>query len=149
MQSQLVYVVPKWTEICARDFKEGSERLCEVIIEGETKIYNFDAFTDETYHRLYDRLPNRIADSDIKPENKIWIAIHQQMTELEAFQQFSNRLNGDEFLAGIGTTAICKAIAEMLPEPDQRLEDPELIRKQIRGIFEMLAGQPPTSELMQ
>jgi len=37
----------------------------------------------------------------------------------------------------------------MLPEPDQRLEDPELIRKQIRGIFEMLAGQPPTSELMQ
>jgi hypothetical protein len=43
------------------------------------------------------------------------------MTELEAFQQFSNRLNGDEFLAGIGTTAICKAIAEMLPEPDRRL----------------------------
>ena len=41
------------------------------------------------------------------------------------------------------------AIAEMLPEPDQRLEDPELIRKQIRGIFEMLAGQPPTTELMQ
>ncbi|MFN7379003.1 MAG: hypothetical protein ACK5UB_15225, partial [Pseudanabaena sp.] len=71
------------------------------------------------------------------------------MTELEAFQQFSNRLNGDEFLAGIGTTAICKAIAEILPEPDRRLEDPELIRKQIRGIFEMLAGQPPTSELMQ
>jgi uncharacterized protein with von Willebrand factor type A (vWA) domain len=71
------------------------------------------------------------------------------MTELESFQQFSNRLNGDEFLAGIGTTAICKAIAEMLPEPDRRLEDPELIRKQIRGIFEMLAGQPPTSELMQ
>ena len=29
----------------------------------------------------------------------------------------------------------------MLPEPDQRLE--------IRGIFEMFAGQPPTSELMQ
>ena len=102
MQSQLVYVVPKWTEICARDFKEGSEQLCEVIIEGETKIYNFDAFTDETYHRLYDRQPNRLADSDIKPENKIWIAIHQQMTELESFQQFSNRLNGDEFLAGIG-----------------------------------------------
>jgi hypothetical protein len=152
MQSQLVYVVPKWTEICARDFKEGSERLCEVISEGETKIYNFDTFTDETYHRhhrLYDRQPNRLADNDIKPENKIWIAIHQQMTELEAFQLFSNRLNGDEFLAGIGTTAICKAIAEMLPEPDRRLEDPELIRKQIRGIFEMLAGQPPTSELMQ
>jgi hypothetical protein len=145
MQSQLVYTVPKWTEICARDFKEGSERLCEVISEGETKIYNFDAFTDETYHRLYDRL----TDNDIKPENKIWIAIHQQMTELEAFQQFSNRLNGDEFLAGIGTTAICKAIAEMLPEPDQRLEDPELIRKQIRGLFEMLEGQPPTPELMQ
>ncbi|MCX5965145.1 MAG: hypothetical protein NT070_19065 [Cyanobacteria bacterium] len=96
-----------------------------------------------------DRQPNRLADSDIKPENKIWIAIHQQMTELEAFQQFSNRLNGDEFLAGIGTTAICKAIAEMLPEPDRRLEDPELIRKQIRGIFEMLAGQPPTPDLMQ
>ena len=149
MQSPLVYVVPKWTELCARDFKEGSERLCEVISEGEIKIYNFDAFTDETYHRLYDRQPNRLADSDIKPENKIWIAIHQQMTELESFQQFSNRLNGDEFLAGIGTTAICKAIAEMLPEPDQRLEDPELIRKQIRGIFEMLAGQPPTTELMQ
>jgi len=37
----------------------------------------------------------------------------------------------------------------MLPEPDRRLEDPELIRKQIGGIFEMLAGQPPTSELMQ
>ena len=149
MQSSLVYVVPKWTEICARDFKEGSERLCEVIIEGEIKIYNFDAFTDETYHRLYDRQPNRLEDNDIKPENKIWIAIHQQMTELESFQQFSNRLNGDEFLAGIGTTAICKAIAEMLPEPDQRLEDPELIRKQIRGIFEMLAGQPPSAELMQ
>ncbi len=47
MPSPLVYAVPKWTEICARDFKEGSERLCEVIIEGETKIYNFDAFTDE------------------------------------------------------------------------------------------------------
>ncbi len=90
MQNPLVYVVPKWTEICARDFKEGSERLCEVIIEGETKIYNFDAFTDETYHRLYDRQPNRLEDSDIKPENKIWIAIHQQMTELESFQQFSN-----------------------------------------------------------
>ena len=149
MQSSLVYVVPKWTEICARDFKEGSERLCEVIIEGEIKIYNFDAFTDETYHRLYDRQPNRLEDNDIKPENKIWIAIHQQMTEMESFQQFSNRLNGDEFLAGIGTTAICKAIAEMLPEPDQRLEDPELIRKQIRGIFEMLAGQPPSAELMQ
>ena len=149
MQSPLVYVVPKWTEICARDFKEGSERLCEVIIEGEIKIYNFDAFTDETYHRLYDRQPNRLEDNDIKPENKIWIAIHQQMTEMESFQQFSNRLNGDEFLAGIGTTAICKAIAEMLPEPDQRLEDPELIRKQIRGIFEMLAGQPPSAELMQ
>jgi hypothetical protein len=48
MQSPLVYVVPKWTEICARDFKEGSERLYEVISEGETKIYNFDTFTDET-----------------------------------------------------------------------------------------------------
>lgn len=84
MPSPLVYVVPKWTEICARDFKEGSERLYEVIIEGETKIYNFNTFTDETYHRLYDRQPNRLEDSDIKPENKIWIAIHQQMTELEA-----------------------------------------------------------------
>ncbi|MCA6612018.1 MAG: hypothetical protein IM516_07895 [Pseudanabaena sp. M158S2SP1A06QC] len=98
---------------------------------------------------MYDLQPNRLADSDIKPENKIWIAIHQQMTELESFQQFSNRLNGDEFLAGIGTTAICKAIAEMLPEPDRRLEDPELIRKQIRGLFEMLAGQLPTPELMR
>jgi hypothetical protein len=28
------------------------------------------------------------------------------MTELEAFQQFSNRLNGDEFLAGIGDVDI-------------------------------------------
>jgi hypothetical protein len=37
----------------------------------------------------------------------------------------------------------------MLPEPDRRLEDPELIRKQIRGIFEMLAGQPPTPDLMK
>jgi len=37
---------------------------------------------------LYDLQPNRLADSDIKPENKIWIAIHQQMTELESFQQF-------------------------------------------------------------
>jgi hypothetical protein len=37
----------------------------------------------------------------------------------------------------------------MLPEPDQRLEDPELIRKQIRGIFEMLEGQPPTPDLMK
>ena len=42
MQNPLVYVVPKWTELCARDFKEGSERLCEVISKGETKIYNFD-----------------------------------------------------------------------------------------------------------
>jgi hypothetical protein len=37
----------------------------------------------------------------------------------------------------------------MLPEPDQRLEDPELIRKQIRGLFEMLEGQPPTPDLMK
>jgi hypothetical protein len=71
------------------------------------------------------------------------------MTELEAFQQFSNRLNGDEFLAGIGTTAICTEIAAMLPEPPEPLEDPEVIRNQIRGLFEMLQGQPPTAELMQ
>jgi uncharacterized protein with von Willebrand factor type A (vWA) domain len=149
MQEPLVYVVPKWTEICVRDFKQGSSRLSEAIASGEAKIYNFDAFVDETYHRLYDRQPNRLEDLEIKPENKIWIAIHQQMTELEAFQQFSHRLNGDEFLAGIGTTAICTAIAEMLPEPPQQLEDPEQIRKQIRGIFDLLEGQPPTLEIKQ
>ena len=149
MQAPLVYEVPKWTDICVRDFKEGSTRLCEVVEVGETKIYNFKTFVDETYHRLYDRRPNRLEDTAIKPENKIWIGIHQQMTELEAFQQFSNRLNGDEFLAGIGTTAICTAIAEMLPNAPEPLENPELIRQQIRGIFEVLDGQPPTPAIMQ
>lgn len=38
MQSPLVYEVPKWTDICVRDFKEGSTRLCEVVEVGETKI---------------------------------------------------------------------------------------------------------------
>ena len=101
-----MYVIPKWTELCVNDFKEKLTRLSEVIEEGESKIYNFATFVGETYHRLYDRQPKRLEDSAIKPENKIWIAIHQQMSELEAFQQFSNRLNGDEFLVGIGITAL-------------------------------------------
>lgn len=149
MQEPLVYVVPKWTELCVSGFKEKSSRLSEVIEEGDRKIYNFEIFVSETYHRLYDRQPKRLDDSAIKPENKIWIAIHQQMSELEAFQQFSNRMNGDEFLAGIGTTALCIAIAEMLPEPAQPLEDPEIIRNQLRGIFEALQGQTPNAGLMQ
>ena len=149
MQEPLVYVIPKWTELCVNDFKEKSSRLSEVIEEGESKIYNFATFVGETYHRLYDRQPKRLEDSAIKPENKIWIAIHQQMSELEVFQQFSNRLNGDEFLAGIGTTALCLAIVEMLPEPAEPLEDPEVIRKQLRGIFEALQGQTPNAGLMQ
>jgi uncharacterized protein with von Willebrand factor type A (vWA) domain len=148
MQEPLVYVVPKWTELCVDDFKEKSSRLSEVVEEGESKIYNFETFVSETYHRLYDRQLNRLEDSAIKPENKIWIAIHQQMSELEAFQQFSNRLNGDEFLSGIGTTAVCIAIVEMLPEPSEPLEDPEVIRNQLRGIFEALQGQPPSAGLM-
>ena len=148
MQESLVYVIPKWTELCVDDFKEKSSRLSEVIEEGESKVYNFETFVSETYHRLYDRQPNRLEDSAIKPENKIWIAIHQQMSELEVFQQFSNRLNGDEFLAGIGTTALCIAIVEMLPEPTEPLEDPEVIRNQLRGIFEALQGQTPNAGLM-
>lgn len=148
MQEPLVYVIPKWTELCVSDFKEKSTRLSEVIEEGESKIYNFETFVSETYHRLYDRQPNRLEDSAIKPENKIWIAIHQQMSELEAFQKFSNRLNGDEFLSGIGTTALCLAIVEMLPEPTEPLEDPEVIRKQLRGIFEALQGQTPNAGLI-
>jgi uncharacterized protein with von Willebrand factor type A (vWA) domain len=148
MQEPLVYVIPKWTELCINDFKEKSSRLSEVIEEGESKVYNFETFVSETYHRLYDRQPNRLEDSAIKPENKIWIAIHQQMSELEVFQQFSNRLNGDEFLSGIGTTALCIAIVEMLPEPAEPLEDPEVIRKQLRGIFEALQGQTPNAGLM-
>ena len=147
MQEPLVYVIPKWTELCVSDFKEKSTRLSEVIEEGESKIYNFENFVSETYHRLYDRQPNRLQDNAIKPENKIWIAIHQQMSELEVFQQFSDRLNGDEFLAGIGTTALCIAIVEMLPEPVEPLEDPEVIRKQLRGIFEALQGQTPNAGL--
>ena len=149
MQEPLVYVIPKWTEICVNDFKEKSSRLSDVIEEGESKIYNFEIFVSEIYHRLYDRHPNRLEDNAIKPENKIWIAIHQQMSELEIFQQFSNRLNGDEFLAGIGTTALCLTIVEMLPEPAEPLEDPEVIRKQLRGIFEALQGQTPSAGLMQ
>jgi uncharacterized protein with von Willebrand factor type A (vWA) domain len=149
MQEPLVYVIPKWTELCVSDFKEKSTRLSEVIEEGESKIYNFETFVSETYHRLYDRQPNRLEDSAIKPENKIWIAIHQQMSELEVFQQFSNRLNGDEFLSGIGTTALCLAIMEMLPEPAEPLEDPEVIRKQLRGIFEAIQEQTPSAGLMQ
>jgi uncharacterized protein with von Willebrand factor type A (vWA) domain len=149
MQEPLVYVIPKWTELCVDDFKEKSSRLSEVIEEGESKVYNFETFVSETYHRLYDRQPNRLQDSAIKPENKIWIAIHQKMSELEVFQQFSNRLNGDEFLAGIGTTALCIAIVEMLPEPTEPLEDPEVIRNQLRGIFEALQGQTPNAGLMQ
>lgn len=148
MQEPLVYVIPKWTELCVDDFKEKSSRLSEVIEEGESKIYNFETFVSETYHRLYDRHPNRLEDSAIKPENKIWIAIHQQMTEIEAFQKFSNRLNGDEFLAGIGTTALCIAIMEILPEPTEPLEDPEVIRNQLRGIFEALQEQTPNAGLM-
>jgi hypothetical protein len=149
MQEPLVYEIPKWTELCVNDFKEKSSRLSEVVEEGESKIYNFETFVSETYHRLYDRQPNRLEDSAIKPENKVWIAIHLQMSELEAFQQFSDRLNGDEFLSGIGTTALCIAIAEMLPEPVEPLEDPEVIRKQLRGIFEALQGQTPNAGLMQ
>ncbi|WP_055075514.1 VWA domain-containing protein [Pseudanabaena sp. 'Roaring Creek'] len=149
MQEPLVYLIPKWTELCITDFKEKSSRLSEVIEEGDRKVYNFETFVSETYHRLYDRQPNRLEDSAIKPENKIWIAIHQQMSELEVFQQFSNRLNGDEFLSGIGTTALCLAIVEMLPEPAEPLEDPEVIRKQLRGIFEALQGQTPSAGLMQ
>jgi len=71
------------------------------------------------------------------------------MSELEVFQQFSNRLNGDEFLSGIGTTALCLAIVEMLPEPAEPLEDPEVIRKQLRGIFEAIQEQTPSAGLMQ
>jgi translation elongation factor EF-G len=149
MQEPLVYLIPKWTELCVNDFTEKSTRLSEVIEEGESKIYNFETFVSETYHRLYDRQPNRLEDSVIKPENKIWIAIHQQMSELEVFQQFSNRLNGDEFLSGIGTTALCLAIVEMLPEPAEPLEDPEVIRKQLRGIFEAIQEQTPSAGLMQ
>jgi uncharacterized protein with von Willebrand factor type A (vWA) domain len=149
MQEPLVYVIPKWTELCVNDFKEKSSRLSEVIEEGESKVYNFETFVSETYHRLYDRQPNRLEDNAIKPENKIWIAIHQQMSELEAFQKFSNRMNGDEFLSGIGTTALCIAIIEMLPEPTEPLEDPEVIRNQLRGIFEALQGQTPNAGLMQ
>ncbi|MCA6571956.1 MAG: VWA domain-containing protein [Pseudanabaena sp. M57BS1SP1A06MG] len=149
MQEPLVYLIPKWTELCVSDFKEKSTRLSEVIEEGESKIYNFETFVSETYHRLYDRHPKRLDDNAIKPENKIWIVIHQQMSELEVFQQFSDRMNGDEFLAGIGTTALCIAIAEMLPEPAQPLEDPEIIRNQLRGIFEALQGQTPSAGLMQ
>ena len=148
MQEPLVYVIPKWTELCVNDFKEKSSRLSEVIEEGESKVYNFETFVSETYHRLYDRQPNRLEDNAIKPENKIWIAIHQQMSELEAFQKFSNRMNGDEFLSGIGTTALCIAIIEMLPEPTEPLEDPEVIRNQLRGIFEALQGQTPNAGLM-
>ena len=149
MQEPLVYLIPKWTELCVNDFKEKSSRLSEVIEEGESKIYNFETFVSETYHRLYDRHPNRLEDNAIKPENKIWIAIHQQMSELEVFQQFSDRLNGDEFLSGIGTTALCLTIVEMLPEPDEPLEDPEVIRKQLRGIFEAIQEQTPSAGLMQ
>jgi uncharacterized protein with von Willebrand factor type A (vWA) domain len=149
MQEPLVYVIPKWTELCVKDFKEKSSRLSDVIEEGESKVYNFEIFVSETYHRLYDRQPKKLEDSAIKPENKIWIAIHQQMSELEVFQQFSNRLNGDEFLAGIGTTALCIAIVEMLPEPAEPLEDPEVIRKQLRGIFETIQEQTPSAGLMQ
>ena len=149
MQEPLVYVIPKWTELCVNDFKEKSSRLSEVIEEGESKIYNFETFVSEIYHRLYDRHPNRLEDNAIKPENKIWIAIHQQMSELEVFQQFSNRLNGDEFLSGIGTTALSLAIVEMLPEPAEPLEDPEVIRKQLRGIFEAIQEQTPSAGLMQ
>jgi len=149
MQEPLVYVIPKWTELCVNDFKEKSSRLSEVIEEGESKVYNFEIFVSETYHRLYDRQPKRLEDRAIKPENKIWITIHQQMSELEVFQQFSNRLNGDEFLSGIGTTALCIAIVEMLPELAEPLEDPEVIRNQLRGIFEALQGQTSNAGLMQ
>ncbi|MBD2190038.1 hypothetical protein [Pseudanabaena mucicola] len=52
MQESLVYVIPKWTELCVSDFKEKSPRLSEVIEEGDRKIYNFETFVSETYHRL-------------------------------------------------------------------------------------------------
>jgi hypothetical protein len=77
MQEPLVYVIPKWTSFSLDDFKEKSSRLNDVIEEGDLKIYNFETFVSETYHRLYDCHPNRLGDSAIKPENKIWIAIHQ------------------------------------------------------------------------
>ena len=149
MQESLVYEVPRWTQICVEEFTKYSSRINEVIEDGECKIYNFDNFVAETYHRLYDREPNRLEDQEIKPENKIWIKIHSQMSELESFKQFSKRLNGDEFLAGIGTTAICSAIVEILPKPSAPLENPEIIRNQLRDIFEILNGEPPTAEMLQ
>ena len=134
----MVFKTDSWTKYQFNHFLEQSGESLQIVKQGSDKIYSIHRFAKEVYHRLYSYDVQKL--NQIKPENKWAVKLHEELENLKEWKQLRMQCRGDSFASGKATIEFLKQVIDNLPE--KKLEDPEIIRNQIRGLMEFAKSSP-------
>jgi len=129
----LVYQTDRWSRYLWAGHLETFHDAQEIIECGQNKVFNFNGFAREVFHRLYADKPERLAN--IKPEANWAETLHHELDQLPAFKCLAERCRGEKLLAAISTANLCKHLIDDLPAAAEQPQDPEELRNQVRGLI--------------
>jgi len=130
-----VYQTDRWSRYLWHQHIDNNQTLQGILGSGSEKVLGFPSFSREVFHRLYSHTPDLL--KSVKPEHAWALKAHQELGELPAFKHLASRCTGDKFLSGIAATTFTERALEGLPRPPKPLEDPELLRQQVRGLLDL------------
>lgn len=131
-----VYKASKWTRYQWSRHLGENKPTEELVSTGKEKIYSFPRFAHEVFTRLYDLEVQKL--EKIKPEDQWAAKAHQEIEVLPDFERLGRQCNGDRTLAGTATHTFCDHVLNNMPEPPPKMQDPEPLRNQVRGLMSFL-----------
>ncbi|MBI1948594.1 MAG: VWA domain-containing protein [Deltaproteobacteria bacterium] len=131
----LIYNVEKWTAYLWKRLVKESGVVNDHVERGKTKLSTFPLFAREVFARLYSP-PKPLAKT--RPEDEWAKALHAALDELPAFKKLAAHCAHNKELASAATASLLEQIVDKLPDPPTPLADPEMRRKEVRGLLDFL-----------
>jgi uncharacterized protein with von Willebrand factor type A (vWA) domain len=129
-----IYVTDRWSRYQWGRYLESEPKVSDVLERGAKKVFSFDRFSREVFTRLFS--DDVVPVEGVRPEDTWAADAHRELGDLPDFQRLRRRCRADRIVAGTATIAFAETILEKLPSPQVRLEDPEQLREQIRGLLQ-------------
>lgn len=126
-----VYQISRISQLFWREFAIAFQ--ADGLFEKGDKLPGFGSFTAEVFHRLYyEPLPEKLL---LSPPESLWAEkLHDEFSEIIGFENLVWQCEGNQLAAGLATMEFCQEILSRLPQPRNKLQDPQKLRDFIKRL---------------
>lgn len=132
---ELIYTIDKWTAYLWKNLLRESAVISEHVERGRTKVATFPSFAREVFARLYAPPP---PVARVRPEDVWATTLHGALDELPAFKKLAAYCARNKEFASAATASLLEQIVDKLPSTPTPSSDPEMRRKEVRGLLDFL-----------